>query len=209
MKNVRVTKAPDTINVTNSLRAPSYQSISFCVAPARITTRLQVHALANEICFVDKNRDDDSISSCHTVRLFRSSFQLVSSAKSTALTFVNDVEFESARNDESLSLSLTCEGRKLYSFERYAQRRVTLSSFRLTMPTRLAANYASSPPARLALMTYRRQDSFVTTPQRGATRRDYYTRRYIQSATLGVTLGSFDTRPIDGGHEFEQTGGHF
>lgn len=27
-----------------------------------------------------------------------------------------------------------------------------------------SANYASPPPARLALMTYRRRDSFVTTP---------------------------------------------
>lgn len=73
--------------------------------------------------------------------------------------------------------------------------------------TRLAANYASSPPARLALMTYRRQDSFVTTPQRDAMRRDATiilgaTFRALHSALLSAR----STLAIDGGHEFEQTG---
>lgn len=56
--------------------------------------------------------------------------------------------------------------------------------------TRLAANYASSSPARLALMTYRRRDSFVTSATRCDATRAVITRRYIQSATLGVTFSS-------------------
>jgi len=51
-----------------------------------------------------------------------------------------------------------------YSFQKSVQE----SDLRppLNNARRLAINYAFPPSARLALMTYRRQDSFVITPAR-------------------------------------------
>lgn len=51
-----------------------------------------------------------------------------------------------------------------YSFEKSVQKSDLPRP--LNNARRLAANYASPSSARLALMTYRRQDSFITTPAR-------------------------------------------
>lgn len=70
--------------------------------------------------------------------------------------------------------------------------------------TRLTANYASSPPARPALMTYRRQDSFVTTPQHDTTRTDTLVAKHCIQYSECYTLHS---RSMEDPHEFEYLSG--
>lgn len=104
-----------------------------------------------------------------------------------ASTSVNNVEFESARNEPQLNP----RGETVTPLKRGKGVTFLLP---FNNATRLAANYASSSPARLALMTYRRRDSFVTSATRCDATRAVITRRHIQSATLGVTFSSFGTR---------------